>query len=447
MNTPTYPASAYRRLAGLLLVLVFALGSGAQTKVVERSAKKLPDWLKSAAPGSIVATVTAPTLGEAQDLALTDVTEQIIQSVALNITVTQTNEMSEVNSNGYVDSRDAYNRTSQIKAANLPFLTGITLAKAEDIYWQKLQDKATKAEHYEYSIKYPFTTKDQKKLQAEFEALENEKLAEYDDLLATIHDIESVDEIKARLIRLEVLKGYFFDQSRINMVSGLEQRYKDLYDQLSVTGTFLSGSQYQCQMLLDGNPVSVTTAPKVKSNCASELSATATSEGMFVINYNAEDCVADDENYLQITFTIEGKRIAHKAYLKAANGVGGGTFSVVPEGKIVLTADSADTASRKVYDLIIRLTLNNRGGTAFGLKAIELTVPEFSTPIVFDDVNATYRTKGIIQVKALAEGEFTVLEQKESALNYIQGALTLVNPETGAIERVRLSLPYVTNWN
>ena len=446
MNTPTrFPKAA--RWTLLVLLCAISLGAAAQSKIIERSAKKVPAWLKGATEGSIVATVSAPTLGEAQDLALTDVTEQIIQSVALNITVTQTSEMSEVNTNGDIDSRDAFSRTSQIRAANLPFLSGITMAKAEEIYWVKLQDKNTKAEHYEYSVKYPFTAKEQRKLKEEFEALEAEKLAEYNDLESSIHDIESVDEIQARLIRLANLKAYYFDQNRINMVSGLEKRYKDLYNQLTVAGTFLTTGQYQCQMLLDGTPIRVSTAPKVKSNCATELTTRATGDGMFVIGYNAQDCVADDDNYLQITFTLEGKRIAHKAYLNAAQGVGGGTFSVVPEGKVILSADSVDVAHRKVYDLNIRITVNNRGGTAFGLKAIELNVPEFSAPIVFDDVNATYRTKGIIQVRALAEGELTVLESRKSDLDYVQGALTLVNPETGAIERVRLNLPYVTNWH
>ena len=51
-------------------------------------------------------------------------------------------------------------------------------------------------------------------------------------------------------------------------------------------------------------------------------------------------------------------------------------FSVVPEGKLVLTADSV--ADRKIFNINIRLTLNNRGGTPFGLKALELHVPEIS---------------------------------------------------------------------
>ena len=103
-------------------------------------------------------------------------------------------------------------------------------------------------------------------------------------------------------------------------------------------------------------------------------------------------------------------------------------------------------SERKIININIRLTLNNRGGTPFGLKAIELHVPEFSAPIVFDDIDGVYKTKGVLQVRALAEGEFTALEKKKSAFSFVQGSITLVNPQSGAVERVRLSLPYVTNW-
>ena len=102
-----------------------------------------------------------------------------------------------------------------------------------------------------------------------------------------------------------------------------------------------------------------------------------------------------------------------------------------------MTADSV--ADRKIFNINIRLTLNNRGGTPFGLKALELHVPEISAPIIFDDIDGVYKTKGIIQIKALAEGEFTVGEKKKSLFSFVQGAITFVNPQTGA----RRALPVV----
>ena len=148
---------------------------------------------------------------------------------------------------------------------------------------------------------------------------------------------------------------------------------------------------------------------------------------------------------MNITFVINGKRIQHQAFLNES-GASGVSFSVVPEGKLILTADSVVSANRKLFNINIRLTLNNRGGTPFGLKSLELHIPEISTPIIFDDIDGVYKTKGIVQIKALAEGEFTAKEKKNSAFSFAKGSITFVNPLTGAVERSQLSLPYITNW-
>lgn len=431
-----------KRLMWVICALLLAVTVGAQTKVIEKSAKKVPGWLNTAVDGYLVVTVTANSLAEAQTKAQVEITERIIQAVASNVSVSKKNVLSEVNTDGNIESTDAFTQVSKIKSANLPFLKGISLSNVEEIYWEKIQDKATKKESYNYSVKYPFSRLEQRRLIAEFEALDAEKVAQYKVLEQKINEIESVDEIKQAVAELNTLSEYFFDDVRLSQVKGLIGRYNQLYDALSVTGTFLEGGKYQCQVLLDGSPVRVSAKPKVTSNCAGQISVRP-SDGMFVISYNAEDCLPEEENFLNISLNVGGKRLQHKAFL-SESGASGASFSVVPEGKLILTADSV--ADRKIFNINIRLTLNNRGGTPFGLKALELHVPEISTPIIFDDIDGVYKTKGIVQIKALAEGEFTAKEKKSSAFSFVQGSITFVNPLTGAVERAKLSLPYVTNW-
>lgn len=434
-----------KRLTILMCALLLAVGVAAQTKVIDKSAKKAPEWLNTAVDDYLIVTVTAQSLADAQTKALAEVTERIIQSVASNVTVSARNEMSEVNTNGSIDSKDAYTRISKMKSANLPFLKGISSTKVEDVYWLKLQDKSTKKEYYEYSVKYPFSRVEQAGLVKQFEELDAEKVAQYEALEQKINEIESVEEIGSCIAQLDALIEYFFDEVRLTQAKGLQKRYRQLYDALTVTGTFVEEGTYRCQVLLEGNPVKVSVRPKVTSNCAGQLSVRP-SEGAFIITYDAIDCLPEEENFLDILFRIGGKKLEHKAFLTEAGGAGTATFSVVPEGKLILTADSVDAARRKLYNINIRLTLNNRGGTPFGLKAIELHVPEISAPIVFDDIDGVYKTKGVLQIRALAEGDFTVREKKNSAFSFVEGSVTFVNPQTGAVERKRLSLPYVTNW-
>ena len=58
-----------------------AISTFADTKVIEKSAKKAPEWLYSATDGFIVVTVEASNLGDAQQRALQLVTDRIILSV------------------------------------------------------------------------------------------------------------------------------------------------------------------------------------------------------------------------------------------------------------------------------------------------------------------------------------------------------------------------------
>ena len=87
----------------LCLLLAACCMTLAQDRVVERSAKKAPEWLNQANDGAIVVTVTASSLADAQVKAMTEVTERIILSVASNVSVSQRNESSEVVENGSVD--------------------------------------------------------------------------------------------------------------------------------------------------------------------------------------------------------------------------------------------------------------------------------------------------------------------------------------------------------
>lgn len=426
-------------IALLLLTASVAFG---QTKVIEKSAKKVPEWLNVATPNFLVVTVNAPSIAEAQNNAITEVRERIIQSVASNVSVTQTNVSSEVVTGDNIESSDDFKRVAKMKTANIPFLNGISMAKVTELYWEKVMDKKTKAEYYVYSIKYPFSSIEQRRLVSEFERIDEEKVAELTALEEGIDNIASIDDIPAALTKLNTLREYFFDEVRLSQVDGLAERYKSIYNSLGVTGKFTGDNTYKCVVTLNGRPISVSRPPVVKSNCASQINVNP-SDGTFVITYDATDCLPEEENYLDIKFTLGNKKLSHKAYLNQEET---DKFSVVAEGKLFLLASEVDPATRKITDVLLRMTLNNKGDTAFGIKSIELEVPDLTTPLVYDNLDAVYSSKGIIQLKVLAEGTFSVRKQKTNESGMVRGAFTVVNPTTGRVERIRFTLPYTTNW-
>ncbi len=302
-----------------VLCLLFTFSAiQAQNKIIERSAKKVPEWLKNNTDGQIVVTVTAMSLSEAQTKAMTEVTERIILSVASHVSVTQKSEESETIVNDEVDSHDSFERISKLQSANLPFLKGISPNKVLAFYWEHKRDKATGKETYDYSVLYPYSLEEQRTLQNEFEKLDAEKVAELQGFETGIDQITDVNEIKQAMSKLDALKTFFIDDVRQKEVEGVKKTYKQLYDAISIKGEFVNANTYHCQLLLRGKPVTCTKLPIVKSECASQINVIPANGG-FNIHFDTTDCLPEEENTIQITFRIEGKKLEHKAYIKNGN--------------------------------------------------------------------------------------------------------------------------------
>ena len=426
----------------LSLVALLCTSAQAEDKVVEKSAKKIPEWLTGAADGFLVVTVEAPSIADAQRLALDEVTERIIRSVASNVSVDQRTELSETVTDGSVSSStDTYTRNSRIRSANLPFLKGITLSKVADIYWVKLRDKHTKAERYEYSVKYPYSRMDQRMLQAEFEELDAEKSAELEALEQKLDNITSLDDISAGIAGCDALAEYFVDNVRAAQVNALKARYNGLYKTVGVLGAVTGNGTAECALSVNGNAVRSGLMPTVTSNCASNISVVPT-DGTYRITYDTSDCLPDEENYLTVSFRVRGKRVEHRMSLNGG-GMQSGKFSVVPEGSVILTAD---TESGIITGLDIRLTLNNRGTTDFGVKSLELNVPGLAAPVIIDDIDAVYSSRGLVKLNCRVQGDIRLAQGAAGTSRMLGGRIMLVNPLSGSVVSTRLSLPFTKNW-
>lgn len=304
-----------KRLTLMICLALTSLMVSAQTKIIEKSAKKAPEWLNNAVDGYLVVTVTAPTLAEAQQRSIQEVTNRIILSVATSVSVTQSNEMSSTLTDGSLGEKESFSHVSKMKSANLPFLKGISPAKIKEIYWIKEQNQSTKAVEYVYSVKYPYTKAEQLQYEKEFEELDAKKNAEYEGLKEKLNKVESVEQIKSSLLQLNTLKEYFFDDVRLSQVEGLISQYKALYPAITLSGKIVEEGKCECQLMLNGRPIKTATAPKATSNCASQI-AVRQSGSKFVITYDPIDCLPEEENFIDVQFRINGKRVESKFYFK-----------------------------------------------------------------------------------------------------------------------------------
>lgn len=430
----------------LLLALIVAATAAADVKVLEHSAKKAPAWISGSAEGYLVASVEAPSIADARTRAEQDIAGQIAMAVARNVVTSYTNKSSEITTNDGVDSRDEFTSKLAVQGANLPFLKGISLSNAEDVYWVKVQDKSTKAVYYQYYVKYPLYRQKLASMVREFEEYDAGKEAELAQLEADIDNVDSVDGINAATGQLKALEQYFFDSVRRQRVGSLLSRYQALIKQVVMNGKFTGSRTLTVSLSLNGHPFRATGAGKATSNCASDIQVNPESDGTYRVTFNCDYCIDDEENFIDFSTSVGSNRLKGKYIIPAAGTVAASAFSVVPTGTILLTAGKTDPDSRTLSDIGVRLSLDNKGGLPFGIKSVELNVPTLRIPIVIDNIDNVYTTKGIIQLKLTYEGTIAATDRRTSAVKLVSGTVTVVNPESEAVERVKIALPYTANW-
>lgn len=424
------------------LLLACLYSASAQFKVVEKSAKKAPAWYRQMMEDYLIVSAHEPTLEAAQAACLQEVKKQIIQAVAQNITFAESSNMSQRLENDEItDFVDTYSSSTDVKAATVPFVQGISLSKVEEYYWEKLQDKKTKKVYYDYSIKYPFTRLELKKLVKDFEARDKKYEAQLVELENHLNEIQSLEDIQASVLKIDPLEEYFFDAMRKKRISSLRQSYKQLYNMISIQGNTVAFGEYKCHLVLQGNPIAISSMPKLKSNCASQLSARSEDGGKTIrILYDAADCLETEENFIEATFRIGGKAVSHKFYID----VKGQKMTVMPEGKVYLTAEAQTDST--LTNVKVRMTLNSRYANSFTVQNIALEVPGLANTLIKNDINIPYQGIGTYVFETVAEGDWKRVPISSYRIAFIKGSMEIRNEQSGEVLRVQVNLPYVANW-
>lgn len=424
-----------------LLVGFFSFAS-AQFKVIEKSAKKAPAWHQTMEEGYLIVSAHEPTIEAAQAACLQEIKKQIIQAVAQNITFAETSNMTQKLENSEISEFvDTYSSNTDVKAATVPFVQGISLSKVEEFYWEKLRDKKTKEEYYNYSIKYPFTRLELKKLVKDFETRDKQYENQLTELENHLNEIQSVEDIQASILKIDPLEEYFFDSMRKKRAISLRESYKQLYNMISIQGNVVRSGEYECQLILKGKAIGISSMPKLKSNCASQLSARSEDGGKTIrILYDVADCLETEENVVNATFRLNTQLLNHKFYVD----IKGLKMTVIPEGKVYLTAEAQSDST--LTNVQIRMTLNSRYDNAFTVQNIVLEVPGFANTLIKNNINIPYKGIGSYVFETVAEGNWKRETIHAYKIPFIKGSMEIRNEQTREVSRIQINLPYITNW-
>lgn len=301
-----------KRFFTLIFLSTYAICMYSQ-QIVERSAKKRPSWIGQVKEGYLITSATAPTLEEAQRKCMSSVKIQMLESVAQNIEYSSEILVEQLTHNDEVQSNISFSQKGKTNVANLPYISGISLSNASEAYWEHIRDKETGESYYTYSLLYPFTNADYQKLKSDFDALDKAMVNVMQRIEENIHNVNSVDSIESDIDKLESVRDYFFDKNRKAKANLLIEQHKRLLYKLNIESKRIERCKYRCWLTLDGKTIECSSLPKCKSETAIKIK-TVIDEGSFVITFSDEECVNDDDNYIDIVLKLKHNTLKHRLH-------------------------------------------------------------------------------------------------------------------------------------
>lgn len=426
-------------LALLSLLIGGATQLYAQIKVKEASASKKPVWVGSTQNDYIVTSAINPDMEKAKNQCMDNVRKYIIESVAQNVKSSDisTIDQESVNS-GVVSFLDKYAYTYQTEAAKVPFMTGVSVSKIEDFYWEKQVDKKSGAVNYLYSIKYPFPRLELKKLVDEFRTRDEQMEAKLSELEQGFGNITSVEQIDKAVNDMPVLIEYFFDDTRKNSAKALSRNYANLYNNLSIHRSDDQLGKEIITLRLDGRPISYSKAPVLKSETLAQLQASE-QDAAWIITYDYSACDPTGTNAIDVLWKAGPKSVKTKLFVDIAKD----TPKIRPQKDIQLDAKVKNGS--QVSDIAVRLSVMVDDQKPYTITNLVLDVPELGQPLNCDDLKIEIKNKGINTVSCTNNQSFTCKDKTYVVNNILKGYMDVLD-ETGVMKRINFSLPYTKNW-
>lgn len=281
----------------------------------------MPKWVNSVEKEYLIVTNTASSIEEAKTAVLESIKQQVAESVASRIVAETQLNRTDIDVNGKYAYEQELKTSINSQTAKLPFMSEISLSKANQFYWEERYYKKTGTTEFFYAVKYPFTEFEMKKLVMDFQLHEkelNNRLMEYENNILNINSIEDID--KAIVDLNAFLNEFLKADPRFSKVESIINNYRKQYDYIVIDAYQAKKGEIVATLLLGNRPLSTQQKPTLKSNCASQLKQSIQGN-VISIKYDDSGCYDEDENYIDIRFRTGNKFLTQKVYIKSVMNI------------------------------------------------------------------------------------------------------------------------------
>lgn len=375
-----------------LLALVIGLGlfipnnvHAQKRKVKESSERKQPGWVNGLEKGYIIVVASADGLEDAQQKCLTKVKEQIISSVAENIQSSTEYFRSEQVKNNQSDFAESFQTATKTRAADIPFIKGISLTKVDSYYWEKVQegDRMT----YYYHMKYPFSEAQLKMLIMEYEKMDRALTEQLEGLLGKIDVMESVEEMSSTIKELQALADGFIDvDPRRDKANVGIAKLKDMLKNVSVETINNTLGEVRMALRIGERTVTTSRKPKVRSNCA-KITDVRNKGKEWIVTYSYDECYEDPENNISAEFLTAYGKASSTFYFN----INADKIDIFVNNDINITGGNDN--GTEVENANCHISITSKYDSPFIIEKVILNFGN-EAPVIIDNLNKEYSGAG-----------------------------------------------------
>lgn len=286
------------------IIILYSLSiifvSCSSSNILETSRTEKPSWVNSIEKDFIIINGNGSDFNSAKDDALKKIKIRISETVATLVSVYTETIIKQNKNKTILDFIDNFYENFKSHSISLRYWTNISIDKAKDFYWEKIQNDDGSIV-INYYLMYPFSDAERNRLRIDWEKDYQKYSDEVNTLLKSIDDISLIEDLINEKVRLESLKDVLLDKNRSKIDIKLSQVYATL--QMMDIIILNSESGYFEYEIRSGNKVFTTGfKPKILSPCLT-VKNIIDEENLVKVYYDYKNCLdSEEKNYFNLTY-------------------------------------------------------------------------------------------------------------------------------------------------
>lgn len=281
----------------LLCISLLFTGCVFQKKLAS-SHSKAPNWLHGIEKDYIITFGVGTNHEEAKNLAIARVKEEIIKSVAVQVTYEE-----ELTTEEDVDAFfESFETNTSLSSDYFEPIKGISANNVADYYWEEVIENGTKK--IKYHIKYPFKVSELSALITDYERIN----AEWNAELASItqkNEYLHVEDIYADLDQLRYLSKKLPNQ-RSKEALARYRLLEEMASDIEIVVLKNAPGIIRYQLSLYGQPIFTKEKPEIRFTCPIKINAVQDFTDQVQIDYSAENCSTSEKQYITVKYLLDG---------------------------------------------------------------------------------------------------------------------------------------------